>query len=111
MTPYRRTPYWSLFGPLGAVLGAPLPAVGDASRVQAAADDVVTNTGKVLHAPTANQNHRVLLQVVPLARDVGRHFHSVGEPNTGDLTKGRVRLLGGRGVHAHANATPLRAAL
>ena len=53
----------------------------------------------------------MLLQVVPLARDVRRHFHPVGEANARDLAERRVRLLRRGGVDASADAALLRAGL
>src|SRR5215467_9848654 len=57
-------------GLLGPVLRATLLAVFHALGIQAAAHDVVANAGEVLDAASANQDHRVLLQVVALAADV-----------------------------------------
>src|SRR5947209_7035158 len=48
---------------------------------------------------------------MPLARNVRRHFHAVGEPHARDLAERRVRLLRGRGVDAGADAALLRALL
>src|SRR5262249_5275974 len=59
-------------GPLDAVLGAARLAVLDAGAVQRPADDVVAHAGQVAHAAAADEYDRVLLQVVALARDVGR---------------------------------------
>src|SRR5437762_3210805 len=59
----------TLLGPLGAVLGTPLAAVGHARGVQRPADDVIAHAGEVLDAAAADQHHRVLLQVVTLPRD------------------------------------------
>src|SRR5688500_15569589 len=59
-----------LRGPLGAVLRTALLAVGDAGGVQRAADDVVAHAGEILDAAAADQDHRVLLEVVTLAGDV-----------------------------------------
>ena len=53
----------------------------------------------------------MLLKVVALTTNVGGDLHTVGEAHTSDLTKGGVRLLGRRGVHAGAHAALLRAAL
>src|SRR6266568_9456148 len=53
-----------LLGTLRAVLGPALPAVGDAGGVQRAADDVVPDAGQILDATAADQDDRVLLQVV-----------------------------------------------
>ena len=68
----------------------------DADRVERAADDVVADAGKILHAAAADEHHRVLLQVVPDAGNVRRHLDAVGEPDAGHLAERRVRLLRGR---------------
>src|ERR1700747_3189491 len=59
--------YPLLLRPLGAVLGAPLLALADAGTVERAAHGVIAHTREILDAPAADQHHRVLLQVVPLA--------------------------------------------
>src|SRR5688572_3226721 len=101
----------SLLRSLGPVLGAALVALGDADGVQRSTDDVIANTRKVLHTASANEHDRVLLEVVPDARDIGRDFDAVGETDTRDLAERGVRLLGGRRVNARANAALLRARL
>src|SRR4029078_11510590 len=60
--------------------------------------------GKVADTTAADEDDRVLLQVVALAGDVGRDFEAVRQPDAGDFPKGRVRLL--RGVREHAGADP-----
>src|SRR4029453_4448318 len=47
---------------------------------------------------------RVLLEVVPLAGNVGRDLEPVRQPDARDLAKSRVRLL--RRVREHAGAAP-----
>src|SRR5690606_13084909 len=79
----------------------------DARGVERAPDDLVADTRQVLHTTAAHQHHGVLLEVVPLARDVRGHLHAAGEAHTGHLAQRRVRLLGGGGVHAGAHAPPL----
>src|SRR3712207_5275477 len=64
---------------LHAVLRAGLLAVGHAGRVERPADDLVAHAGQVLDAAAADEHLRVLLQVVALARDVGRDLHLVGQ--------------------------------
>src|SRR5699024_111737 len=93
------------------VAAAGLLAALDALGVERTADDLVADTGKVLHSATAHEHDRVLLQVVTDARDVGRDLDAAREAHTGDLAEGGVRLLGGRGVHTRAHATALRRAL
>src|SRR6187549_1990947 len=95
-------------GSLDAVAGARLLAVGDAGGVERAAHDLVADARQVLDATTPDQDHRVLLQVVPLARDVGGDLHAVGQAHTRDLAQGRVRLLRGHRGDAGADAAPLR---
>src|SRR5689334_24428428 len=55
---------------LGAVLGTTLATLGDAGGVERAAHGVVANARQVLDAAAADQDHRVLLQVVAFAADV-----------------------------------------
>src|SRR5687767_9212457 len=95
---------------LGAVFGATLLAVLHALRVERAAHDVVAHPGQVLHAPAADQHHRVLLEVVALAADVADHLEAVREPHLGDLAQRGVRLLGRRRVDARADPPLLRRA-
>src|SRR5260221_13897589 len=65
-----------LLRPLRAVLRARLLAVLHARGVERAADDVIAHAREVFDATAADQHDRVLLEVVPLARDVRRHFHA-----------------------------------
>src|SRR5688572_23933093 len=80
-SPLRGICRYLLLGALGAVLGSALAAVGDTGGVERAADDVVAHARQVLHAAAADEDDRVLLQVVPLAGDVGRDLHPVRETN------------------------------
>src|SRR6478609_5989991 len=92
---------------LGAVAAASLLTVLDALGVERAADDLVTDTGKVLHPAAADEHDGVLLEVVTNARDVGRDLDAAGETHAGDLPEGGVRLLRGGGVDAGANTASL----
>src|ERR671920_285764 len=65
---------------LGAVAGPCLLAVADAGGVEGAPDDLVAHAGEVLHPAAAHEDHRVLLEVVPLARDVGGDLHAARQP-------------------------------
>src|SRR5947209_9892514 len=93
---------------LHAVLTAGLLTVADAGGVEGAANDLIAEARKVLDAAAANQDHGVLLQVVPLTGDVGADFHTVGQAHTGDLAQSRIRLLGRGRVDARAHAPTLR---
>src|SRR5207245_2841862 len=82
----------------------PVPVAG---RVQPAPNHLVAEGRQVLDAAGADRHDRVLLQVVPLARDVGADLHLVRQAHTRDLAESRVRLLRGRRVHARADAALL----
>ena len=75
--------------------------------VQSAADDVVTHTGQVLDTAAADQNDRVLLQVVADAGNVRGDLDTIRQADTGNLTQCRVGLLGGHGTDGSADATLL----
>src|ERR1700728_329976 len=100
-----------LLRPFRAVLGTALLAVLDALGIEHAAQDVVAHARQILDAAAADHHHRVLLQVMALARDVADHLEAVGETNLGDLAERRVRLLRRRRVDARADAALLRALL
>src|SRR3712207_2599287 len=96
---------------LGAVATAGLLAVLDALGVEGAADDLVADTGEVLHPAAADEHDRVLLEVVTDARDVRRDLDAARQAHAGDLAEGGVRLLRGGRVDAGADAAALRRAL
>src|SRR5262245_46486310 len=96
-----------LLGSLGSVLRAALATVLDADRVERPADDVVADARKVLHAATPDEHHRVLLEVVADAGNVGRDLDAVRQPDAGDLAERRVRLLRGGRVDARADTALL----
>src|SRR4029453_18083589 len=109
--PRARTSGAQLLRSLCSVLRTALAAVLDADGVERPADDVVAHARQVLHAATADEHHRVLLQVVPHPRDVGRDLDAVGQPDPGHLAQRRVRLLGCRRVDAGADPALLWSAL
>src|SRR5699024_479394 len=96
---------------LRAVEAAGLPAVLDTGGVEGAADDLVADAGEVFDTATTDENDRVLLEVVPLTRDVGRDLDAAGEAHTCDFAQGGVRLLRGVGVDAGADPASLRRTL
>src|SRR5438094_699538 len=98
----------SLGTSFGAVLGTALLAVGHAGRVERGADDLVPDARQVLDATASNEDDGVLLEIVALARDVGRDLHLVRQADARDLPKRRVRLLRGMCEHARADAALLR---
>ena len=65
----------------------------NALRIENAAQNVVANAGQILHAAAADQNHRVLLQIVAFTWDVAHSFRTRGQTNLSNLTQSRVRLL------------------
>src|SRR6187431_1191766 len=96
---------------LGAVAAASLLTVLDALGVEGAADDLVADTGKVLHPAAANEHDRVLLEVVADTRDVSGDLDAARQAHAGNLAEGGVRLLRGGRVDARADAASLGRAL
>src|SRR6476619_7858803 len=96
---------------LRAVTATGLLAVLDTLGVQRAADDLVADTGEVLHPAAADEHDRVLLEVVTDARDVRRDLDAARQAHAGDLAEGGVRLLRSRRVDAGADASALRRSL
>ena len=95
-----------LYGP---VLTATAPTTLNTLSVQSAADYVVAHTGQVLHATTTHKNHRVLLEVVAFAANVGVNFNAIGQPYPANLPQRRVWFFGSHGTHLNAYPTALRA--
>src|SRR5688572_15478627 len=106
----RRGMQLALARRLRAVLAATLAAVTHARRVERATHDVVLDGRQVAHLAAAHEHHRVLLQVVPDAGNVGGDLHPVDQPDARDLAKGRVRLLRGARHDLQADTTTLRRA-
>src|SRR5690606_22838569 len=73
--------------------------------------DVVAHARQVLDAAAADHHHRVLLQVVPLARDIADHLEAVGQAHLRHLAQRGVRLLRRRRIDAGADAALLRRVL
>jgi len=96
---------------LRPVLGPSLLTAIDAGSVESAANDVITDPRKILHATAANQNDGMLLQIVTNPRDIRCHFHTVRQADTSHLSQRRVRLLGGRRIHAGTHPSTLRTPL
>jgi len=69
----------------------------ETSSIELTANDSVAKTD-VLYTTTADQNYRVLLEVVTFTGDVGSDFHAVRQADASDFTDSRVwftRSLGG----------------
>src|SRR5438552_17380616 len=83
----RRDTSVPLLWTLSAVFRAALTAILDPLSIEGAANDMITNARKVFDPATADQYHRMLLQVVTLAGDVARYLVAVGEANPRDLAQ------------------------
>src|SRR5262249_45626611 len=99
-----------LLGLLGAVLRTSLAPLGDAGGVEPAADHLVAEAGEVPDTAAADEDDRMLLQVVPLAGDVRADLDAVREAHARDLAERGVRLLRRRRVDTRADAALLRRA-
>src|SRR5882762_5756169 len=98
------------FWPLRAVLRTSLLAVFHPRGVQRSAHHVIPHARQILHAASAHQHDRVLLQIVADAGNIRRHFNRIRQANARHLAQCRVRLLRRLRVHANAHAAFLRTA-
>jgi len=87
---------------LGSVIRTAAAALVDARRIKLAAHDGVAQTN-VFYA-TAQKHDRVLLQIVPLPRNVRGNFHAVGEAHAGNLADGGVRFARRLGRYARTDS-------
>src|SRR5260370_20649178 len=78
---------------LRSILGTALLAILNTRGIQCSAHDVVAHSWEILHAAAAHQHDRVLLQVVPDARNIGGHFHRVGQTHARHFAQRGVWLL------------------
>src|SRR3990172_1441654 len=93
--------------PLAPILGASLAPTIHPSRIERAADDMVADAGQVFHAAAAHEHDRVLLQRVPLARDVSRDLDPVRQPHAGHLAQPPIASKGGHRTCAMASPRPI----
>src|SRR6266853_151148 len=61
------------FWPFRPILRPALLAVRHTGGIERSAHHVIADAGKILHTAPADEHDRVLLQIVPDARDVCRH--------------------------------------
>src|SRR5688572_28554 len=93
---------------LGSVLRPRLLAVVYAAGIERAPHNVVAHAREIFHPAAPYQHHGVLLQVMPLARDVGRDLHMIGQTDPGDLAQCRIGLLWRHGLDLGAYTALLR---
>src|SRR5438270_7469385 len=104
----RRDMTDSLLRPLGAVFRTALAAVFDPLGVERAADDVIPHTRKILDPAAPDQDDRMLLQVVALARNVARDLEPVGQAHARHLAQRGIGLFRCGRVDARAHPALLR---
>jgi hypothetical protein len=47
---------------------------------------MITNPRKIFYTTTFDQYNGVFLKIMPLSRDIGRYFDTIGQSNTGNLS-------------------------
>ena len=67
---------------LHAVLTTTLLAIRYAAGIERTADDVVANTGEILHTTTTHEHDRVLLEVVTLTGDIAIDLPAIRQTDT-----------------------------
>jgi hypothetical protein len=67
-----------LFGPFCSVSRAAFFSVLNAYRIKGTANDVIPNSWQVFHPSTADEDNRVLLEVVANPGNIGGYFDPIG---------------------------------
>jgi len=91
---------------LGSVLGTTLFSVVCGRGIQRTSNDMIAHTREILDPTATNKHHRVLLQVVPYARNIAIYLKAVCQAHTSHLPQSRIRLFRRGGIDPHAY-TPL----
>ena len=76
-----------------SILRAALPPVSHSRSIQNSSDGVITNTWQVFYTSPANQNDRMLLEIMAFATDVTGNFKAVRQSYSGNLPECGIRLL------------------
>jgi len=71
-----------------------LPPKGKTRQIKGPSEKVVLDPRKVFDPTPSNEDHRVFLKRMSLPRNVSRQGPAIGQPEAGDLSKGRVGFLG-----------------
>lgn len=65
-------------------------------EIESSANQVIPHTGAILTASTAHEHDAMLLDIVALARDIGRHYSSRRQTHTRCFSLARIGFLGSR---------------
>ena len=79
--------------------------------IQSSTNDVIANAGEIFDATSSDKHDRMFLQIMSDAGNIRSHFDSVREPDAGDFSQRRVRLLGCGCVDTRAHPSFLRTPL
>src|SRR5262249_30816454 len=91
-----------------SIFGTTSPASIYSQRVQRSAHDVITHARQTFPASASHEHDGVLLQIMPLARNIGNHFLAIRQSHLCHFAQRRVRLLRRARHHLHAHTAPLR---
>ena len=96
---------------LAAIFRTALPTIFDAQGVERSPDNMVANTGQVLHSTATHEHNRVLLQCVSFSRNIGSDLDLIRQTNASHLPQRRVRFLRRLCSNLRTNAALLRRTL
>jgi hypothetical protein len=82
-----------LLGTFGPVFAAGLTAFLDSDGIQGTADNVIPDAGQIFNPASADHDHRVFLEVMPFAGDVGSNFHGIGQTDPGHFPQSGIGLF------------------
>src|SRR4029078_757648 len=101
---FSNTRHRELLGALCSIFRAALLTVGHTDGVERSPHNVITHARKVFDATAPHEHDRVLLQVMPYARNVSGDFHSVRQPHARNFSKRGVRFLRCRCIHTQTHS-------
>lgn len=93
----------ALLGALRSVFAAALLPVLHSPRVKRTPHYMIPDSREVFNPAPSYQDDRVLLEIMPLARDVGANFNPVRQPHPRNFSQSRVRFLRVCSIDADAN--------
>ena len=69
---------------------------------------MVSHPWQILHSTTPDEDHRMLLKIVPHTRDIRRYLDAVGQTDSRNFPQSRVGLFGCRSVNSDTDTPFLR---
>ena len=104
----RRDMEISAFGSFGPVLGTTLTALRNPGSIKTAPYNVIAHAWQIFHPTASDEDHGVLLQIVPFPPNVSDHFFPARQANFCDFPQSGIGFFGSSGINPGTDAPALR---